>query len=163
MLVTKLACSLPCVLLILTSSCSIKQVPNSYSEVAPYQRYALKADLWLLQAQLDSGLLPYFFLPSTAHSPDNDYLLAQMVAAERFLRLGKKQTRFEAASLALIENLASPTADGPLPYQAIRPTLRTLGEQAAWLRLQLLLPSNESRSKQIEKDAEALGTAFMQR
>ena len=160
MLVRKLACSLPCVLLMLASSCSVKQVPLSYSEVAPYQRYVLKADLWLLQAQLDSGLLPYFFLPSTAHTPDNDYLLAQMVAAERFLNLSKKQTRFEAASQALIENLASPTADRPLPYQAIRPTLRTLGEQAAWLRLQLLLPSNETRSKQIEKDAEALRNSF---
>ena len=138
----------------------MNQKPSSYSEVAPYQRYALKADLWLLQAQLDSGRLPYFFLPSTAHSPDNDYLLAQMVAAERFLNLSKKQTRFEAASVALIENLASPTADQSLPHQAIRPTLRTLGEQAAWLRLQLLLPSNESRPKQIEQDAEALRNSF---
>jgi len=160
MLVRKLACSLPCVLLMLASSCSVNQVPNRHSELVPYQRYALKADLWLLQAQLDSGLLPYFYLPSTEHSPDNDYLLAQMVTAERFLRLSKKQTRFEAASQALIENLASPMADRPLPYQKVRPTLRTLGEQAAWLRLQLLLPSNESRSKQIEKDAEALRNSF---
>ena len=160
MLVSKLACSLPYVLLMLASSCSMNQVPSSYSEVAPYQRYALKADLWLLQAQVDSGLLPYFFLPSTAHSPDNDYLLAQMIAAERFLRLSKKQTRFEAASVALIENLAFPPAVHPLPNQEIRPAPRTLGEKAAWLRLQLLLPSTESRSKQIEKNAEALRNSF---
>ena len=138
----------------------MNQVPNSYTEVAPYQRYALKADLWLLQAQLDSGLLPYFFLPSTVNNTDNDYLLAQMVAAERFLHLSKKQTRFEAASVALIENLASPTADQPLPHQEIGPTPRTLGEKAAWLRLQLLLPPTESRIKQIEKNAEALRSSF---
>jgi hypothetical protein len=107
------------------------------------QRYiqkAIAADLWISEAQLDSGNLPYFFRPSDGDTDIKDHLLLpQLNAAERLIRVSQQRHRLKPVSSALNETLLSrtskPSAPSPDGHQLVAPL--SLGERAVQLRLML--------------------------
>ena len=133
----KYAPSLIIALLFITS-CTAIDVQSPYLAARPYQQYAVKADAWLLQSQQASGLLPYYFRPSTVSAERKNYRLGQLIAAERLVRLTKTRSRVSTASKTQINAM-----------RAIWPSLSSenannssgqisLGERALWLRILLL-------------------------
>ena len=84
--------------LLFLTSCTAVDVQSPYLTARPYQQYAAKADAWLLQSQRASGLLPYYFQPSTATAESKNYRLGQLIAAERLARLTKARSRVSTAS-----------------------------------------------------------------
>ena len=114
-------------LLVLTS-CTAVDVQSPYLTARPYQQYAAKADAWLLQSQQASGLLPYYFQPSTASAEPKNYRLGQLIAAERLARLTKARSRVSTASKTQINTVLLLDTDGMLQLDLILQKLKWSNE-----------------------------------
>ena len=144
-------------LLVLTS-CTAVDVQSPYLTARPYQHYAAKADAWLLQSQQASGLLPYYFQPSTATAEPKNYRLGQLIAAERLARLTKVRSRVSTASKTQINAMRAiwPALSSEYAHDASRQI--NLGERALWLRILLL--EQDSPEQPADHQAASLRSRF---
>ena len=144
-------------LLVLTS-CTAVDVQSPYLTARPYQQYAAKADAWLLQSQQASGLLPYYFQPSTASAEPKNYRLGQLIAAERLARLTKARSRVSTASKTQINAMRAiwPALSSGYAHDASRQI--NLGERALWLRILLL--EQDSPEQPADHQAASLRSRF---
>ena len=124
--------------LLFLTSCTAVDVQSPYLTARPYQQYAAKADAWLLQSQQSSGLLPYYFQPSTATAKPKNYRLGQLIAAEHLARLAKARSRVSTASKTQINAMQAiwPALSSGYAHDGSRQI--NLGERALWLRILLL-------------------------
>ena len=146
--------------LLLISSCTSIDIESPYLAARPYQQYAAKADAWLLQSQQASGLLPYYFQPSTASAKPKNYRLGQLIAAERLARLAKARSRASAASEAQIVGMIKTWPNLSIQTRTTQTQQVSLGEHALWLRVLLLRPDSTTQRKQVERQAASLRRSF---
>jgi len=124
--------------LFLVTSCTAVDVQSPYLTARPYQQYAAKADAWLLQSQQTSGLLPYYFRPSTASAQRKNYRLGQLIAAEHLARLNKLHSQVSTASKTQINAMRAIWPELSSEHANDSSDQMSLGEHALWLRILLL-------------------------
>ena len=146
---------------LLLVACSSKPTSSGYLAAQSNLQRSIKSDSWLIQSQLSSGKLPYYFKPSDGRLDSQDSLMVQIMAAERLTKLAHDRPRFEPAVNALIAHISDffLTID---ESEKKRPVGKktTLGEQAALLRLLLLYTKSTVLSEHSEKLATNLRRSF---
>jgi hypothetical protein len=142
--------------LFILGGCNSIDVESPYLAARPYQHFAAKADAWLIEAQQASGLLPYYFRPSTATADPKTYRLGQLIAAERIARLARDRSRAKAVSREQISGMATSWPELSGKNTELLRTQMNLGEHALWLRVLLLTPSSTKQRDQVKTQAESL-------
>ena len=147
-------------MLLLITACTSIDVESPYLAARPYQQFAAKADAWLIQSQQASGLLPYYFQPSTTSADSKNYRLGQLIAAERIARLAKDRSRAKVASGEQIRGMATSWPELSGGTGGTPKNQASLGEHALWLRVLLLRPDSTTQRKQVERQAASLRNSF---
>jgi len=125
------------------------------------QRFATKTDLWLIQAQLENGVFPYAYDPSTDQHDAKVIKRHQLIISRRLFDLALIRTRFqniaETHVRAIDESLSkddSPWNSGELvpPQSSPSPDVetkneQTLGDQALWLRTLIQLDAGQRSNR----------------
>ena len=125
------------------------------------QRFATKTDLWLIQAQLENGVFPYAYDPSTDQHDAKVIKRHQLIISRRLFDLALIRTRFqniaETHVRAIDESLSkddSPWNSGELvpPQSSPSPDVetkneQTLGDQAFWLRTLIQLDAGQRSNR----------------